>query len=118
MPASAATRLRPRRALLLLLLVLLATLYAFFQAPHPQPEVQRSGWAWWAYPIERNASLRFPALPGILRAVSFADEEHGWAVGDGGVILASKDGGTSWQAQAVALRWIWQLCNFYPLKFN
>ncbi len=32
-----------------------------------------------------------------LRAISFADEQHGWAVGDFGLILGTSDGGQSWQ---------------------
>ncbi|MDD5747461.1 MAG: DUF5719 family protein [Actinomycetota bacterium] len=32
--------------------------------------------------------------------VSFADSNNGWAVGDGGVIIATNDGGTTWSLQA------------------
>jgi len=35
-----------------------------------------------------------------LNAVSFADARHGWAVGAGGVVLATNDGGRTWRAQA------------------
>ncbi len=35
----------------------------------------------------------------MLTAVSFADERNGWAVGHDGVILATRDGGTSWAMQ-------------------
>lgn len=34
-----------------------------------------------------------------LTAVSFADEKNGWAVGQWGVILATMDGGETWQLQ-------------------
>ncbi|WP_043353798.1 WD40/YVTN/BNR-like repeat-containing protein [Cupriavidus basilensis] len=34
-----------------------------------------------------------------LSAVSFADEKHGWAGGQWGVILATSDGGETWQKQ-------------------
>ena len=34
-----------------------------------------------------------------LTAVDFVDEQHGWAVGHDGIILASRDGGVSWQKQ-------------------
>jgi photosystem II stability/assembly factor-like uncharacterized protein len=34
-----------------------------------------------------------------LRALAFADERTGWAVGDLGTILATQDGGRSWQVQ-------------------
>lgn len=40
-----------------------------------------------------------PATP--LRAVSFADDLHGWTVGDNGVILATVDGGVNWNQQSV-----------------
>lgn len=35
----------------------------------------------------------------ILNAVTFSDPKHGWAVGDGGLILATIDGGASWCQQ-------------------
>lgn len=34
-----------------------------------------------------------------IRALEFVDEQHGWAVGDLGLILATRDGGRSWQRQ-------------------
>jgi photosystem II stability/assembly factor-like uncharacterized protein len=34
-----------------------------------------------------------------LRAISFVDAQHGWAVGDLGCILATRDGGKSWYLQ-------------------
>ncbi len=37
------------------------------------------------------------ALP--LRAICFVDDEHGWAAGDLGTILATGDGGQTWQPQ-------------------
>jgi len=35
----------------------------------------------------------------LLTAVTFADAEHGWAVGHGGVVLGTTDGGSSWSLQ-------------------
>lgn len=35
-----------------------------------------------------------------LRAVSFADPQHGWAVGDFGTVVHTSDGGASWSPQA------------------
>ncbi|MBY4677761.1 WD40/YVTN/BNR-like repeat-containing protein [Marinobacterium arenosum] len=35
----------------------------------------------------------------LLTAVSFVDDQYGWAVGHDGVVLHSSDGGTSWQRQ-------------------
>lgn len=37
----------------------------------------------------------------LLTAVHFVDETRGWAVGHGGVILATTDGGANWQLQAM-----------------
>ncbi|WP_194792251.1 WD40/YVTN/BNR-like repeat-containing protein, partial [Pseudomonas sp. UFMG81] len=37
-----------------------------------------------------------------LTAVSFSDASHGWAVGHWGAILASTDGGESWQVQRLS----------------
>ena len=34
-----------------------------------------------------------------LRAIVFADDQHGWAVGDLGIILVTNDGGQSWRSQ-------------------
>ena len=35
-----------------------------------------------------------------LAGVAFGDVNHGWAVGDGGTILATSDGGVTWSAQS------------------
>ncbi|HKW84323.1 MAG TPA: YCF48-related protein, partial [Burkholderiaceae bacterium] len=35
----------------------------------------------------------------MLTAVSFADEQHGWAVGHAGVVLSTSDGGETWTLQ-------------------
>ena len=37
-----------------------------------------------------------------LRAIAFADDQHGWAVGQLGAILATNDGGQTWQRQRAA----------------
>ncbi len=37
-----------------------------------------------------------------LRAIAFADDDHGWAVGQLGTILATSDGGQTWQRQRAA----------------
>ena len=38
--------------------------------------------------------------PSGLAGVAFTDATHGWAVGDGGTILATTDGGATWSAQS------------------
>jgi photosystem II stability/assembly factor-like uncharacterized protein len=40
-----------------------------------------------------------PAGIGILQGVSFVDASHGWAVGEGGVIVGTTNGGATWQSQ-------------------
>lgn len=40
----------------------------------------------------------------MLTAISFADEQHGWAVGHDGVILATRDGGASWSIQFTGIQ--------------
>lgn len=40
-----------------------------------------------------------PAICSPLESVDFANATHGWAVGRGGTILATTDGGFSWRAQ-------------------
>jgi photosystem II stability/assembly factor-like uncharacterized protein len=37
-----------------------------------------------------------------IRAIAFADDDHGWAVGQLGTILATTDGGQTWQRQRAA----------------
>ena len=51
-----------------------------------------------------NLSYQYysPGQPGnshLMRGVYFVDSQDGWAVGDSGIILSTKDGGTSWQIQ-------------------
>jgi photosystem II stability/assembly factor-like uncharacterized protein len=48
------------------------------------------GQTWESLPTGQNAPLR---------ALTFVDTEHGWAVGDFGNILATSDGGRSWHSQ-------------------
>ncbi len=48
------------------------------------------GQSWQAAPTGHQAPVR---------ALAFADSEHGWAVGELGCILATRDGGRTWQAQ-------------------
>ena len=42
---------------------------------------------------------RHVPVDSTLTAVSFADAQHGWAVGNWGVIIATKDGGETWTLQ-------------------
>jgi photosystem II stability/assembly factor-like uncharacterized protein len=40
-----------------------------------------------------------------LRVVHFADARTGWAVGEGGTILATRDGDASWELQRSGSRY-------------
>lgn len=92
-------------AALALILALLATLLAYNQKPNADitAGADSTEIGWWLYPWERNAVFnpaRDPAPPvlGTLRAVRAAERgEHVFAVGDGGTILYSHDGGDSWR---------------------
>lgn len=44
-----------------------------------------------------GAATRVPTHP--LNGVDFSDSAHGWAVGEGGALLATADGGATWKAQ-------------------
>ena len=54
----------------------------------------------WLYPVERNPRLRFQAISASLNDVQFlADGQRGWAVGDGGTIVTTTNGGGQWTSQ-------------------
>lgn len=73
-------------------LVVLVFLLLFSLAPCAGALVSTGDGGWqWLNPLPQG---------NILRAVSFADATHVWAVGDGGTILASTDGGATWNGQA------------------
>jgi photosystem II stability/assembly factor-like uncharacterized protein len=70
------------------------------------------GWAVGSYSISQTTDggatwqqkADSPALPpttgrAALSAVDFADAQHGWAVGEGGAIMATTDGGANWSPQ-------------------
>jgi photosystem II stability/assembly factor-like uncharacterized protein len=86
---------------LALMLALLSTVIAFQQAPHRnafRPEPKLWSWDYWAYPVERNAFRRLPAIAGNLNDLAVSEDgRHIWAVGDGGLIVYSTDAGVSWQ---------------------
>src|SRR5436190_18925361 len=90
---------------MLLLGLLLALASAWFgprQAPHPDmwrplANWDLARWDWWAYPLERNAFRRV-IVRGHLNGVHvLADATQAWAVGSGGLILHTDDGGAHWE---------------------
>ncbi|MDR4519603.1 MAG: P-loop NTPase fold protein [Nitrosomonas sp.] len=89
------------------LLAIAATWFAAQQKPHPDAFRVTAPWhnlaAWfsadfWLHPYERNAFKRLPVIRSDLRDV-FVLGERVWAVGDGGLIIHSPDGGVTWQQQ-------------------
>ena len=46
--------------------------------------------------MKKNTGTRTALL-----GVSFADDQHGWASGDGGLIISTKNGGTTWAKQEI-----------------
>lgn len=76
--------------------------FCLLQQPHP--DVNRRfaplTFEWWWHPLERNAIERLPKVPEAnLNGIKFVDADRGWAVGAGGVILHTTDGGVTWQLQ-------------------
>jgi len=109
-------RARVWQRLLILLLIWIAAAYAALQQ-QPRPDVSQrnydlnplhrdfwrhsvTSWDFWQYPIERNPAARLPSISAQLYDVHFATPDRGWAVGDGGVIVSTQDGGASWKPQA------------------
>ena len=84
-----------------------ATIVALIQPPWHNslqpPEKLSTDWA--IYPIERNAFARLPVITGSLEEVFVSPNgERIWAVGAGGLVLHSLDGGRTWtQQQSIAV---------------
>ena len=87
-----------------LLIFSLSTFLAFIQKPRSNAYAAVNTFTldWWQYPIERNAMLRLPVITGDLNGVfALPSTDKVWAVGDGGLILHSTDGGRTWEQQTV-----------------
>lgn len=66
--------------------------------PLPNPYESVEGLRWWITPVERNGFMRLPAVQGDIADVrALPDSETVWAVGEGGLIIGTNDGGRSWQ---------------------
>ncbi len=50
-------------------------------------------------PASLSATPVFHNPTSTLQAVHFVDAERGWAVGDGGTVLATTDSGRTWTVQ-------------------
>ena len=95
------TSIRPGWAFLSIFIVLAAGIVTSVQAPDPLPRssADKSLFDWLRYPVERNPGLRLPAPPARFNSASLADDnKHGLAVGFGGTIVATSDGGDTWAA--------------------
>jgi len=102
-PGRLRLHVQPLWALLGVLLVLVSWTLASMQAPHPNPLTPLSERSWWEllrFPIEVNAARRLPVAPNSIFGFAVAaDGQRAWAVGAGGTILTTGDGGRQWAAQ-------------------
>jgi photosystem II stability/assembly factor-like uncharacterized protein len=99
----------PTRLLLLAgpVLAVLATALAFRQPPRAAPldEAPLASPRWWVEPVERNAFARLPVVPGELnRVYALPGTSQVWAVGDGGLVVHSTDGGATWTPHTLRAR--------------
>jgi len=93
---------RVRWLLATTVLVMATTAVALNQKPWPLSyDPPRSfGLDWWLHPIEQNAYQRLPvATTAIHDLWTSSSGDRVWAVGDGGLILTSDDGGAHWLAK-------------------
>jgi photosystem II stability/assembly factor-like uncharacterized protein len=98
-------RLPSRRTLILIGLawIGLASIVAVRQTPSGDPR-QPTGpqhFAWWWHPVERNPLLRLPTTGSLIRIRRHPETGALYAVGAGGMILRSTDGGRTWNQRPV-----------------
>jgi photosystem II stability/assembly factor-like uncharacterized protein len=94
-------RIRPVWAVASVLLLVLSVSLAWLQAPFPRPQQpigERSVLEMLWYPIEVNGPMRLPSAPAAMSGFAIA-ADRAWAVGGGGTILTTADGGQSWAVQ-------------------
>ena len=89
-------------------LLAVATFVAQRQAPHPDMFRPVADWDigkadWWAYPLERNAFKRRVVVGSLSAVFVLPNTQNVWAVGDGGLVLHSADGGSNWVQQRPAV---------------
>lgn len=84
-----------------LALLFVATIGEILQSTDPGSSTHRTIMHSWAHPIESNARLRLPFVSASLNSLTFhQDGLHGLAVGSGGGIIATEDGGETWVPQS------------------
>jgi hypothetical protein len=77
---------------------------AVLQDPRPDPFTSPALLTvdWWKYPRERNAFKRVHALTAKLNDVhAVRGTEQVWAVGNGGLLIHSQDGGRTWRQDSI-----------------
>lgn len=85
----------------LLVIFLLSSYAAVTQKPHADAFSGPTGVESLWYPIERNAFRRLPVIGADINDIHVHhDKKRLWAVGEGGLILHSHDGGFCWEPQA------------------
>lgn len=83
------------------LTLLIAAMVAMFQAPHPDAYGGKTWRDWLTKPIEFNAPNRLLKVEGAIHDIAFTDGgRRGFAVGEGGLVLATEDGGRNWRVAA------------------
>ena len=101
-------------------LALLLAAY-FFQRSQPvcgdqlDPPPPAFSGDWWKCPAEENRHNRVVGSIGAAHLIGVhftADGQRGWAVGDEGTILATRDGGQGWQPLASGVRSFLQSVHF------
>ena len=97
--------LNTRRLVILLIAALLFVIVStigYNQEATRDPFAPEPSWqdlARWKVPVESNAFRRLPAVNSILTSVQFMEDgQRGWAVGGGGAVLTTNDGGNTWKA--------------------
>jgi photosystem II stability/assembly factor-like uncharacterized protein len=74
------------------------------QRPFRDPLLPPARWTsleWWRQPIERNPLLRLQSVGGIHDVVGRPASTDLFAVGEGGIVLRSRDGGVTWERRPV-----------------
>jgi hypothetical protein len=74
---------------LILLALALACVIGLCQQAKAKPDAKNSFWVMW----EQTVEVKY------VGQIAFVTAQTGWAVGSGGTILATRDGGANWEAQ-------------------
>jgi photosystem II stability/assembly factor-like uncharacterized protein len=88
----------------ILVIVTMLTLLGLCAPAHASISTGDGGWVW-QNPLPQGNDLN---------DVTFVDAAHGWAVGMGGLILATSDGGATWSVQRPAE----SLGNLFPFGYT